>query len=88
MGEYGFPESSTGTLLKPGLVDSLCTLQYKVALSTATLDSGGWLGLATPGLAPEKKCRAVLGALTLAQGDVGFGVGPIGEDESEVVRLA
>lgn len=47
-----------------GLVHSLCTLQSRVTLSTATLDSGGWLSLTTPGLTPRKKCRAFLGAPT------------------------
>ena len=75
LGRYGSPY---------GLVDSLCTLQSKVTLSTATLDSGGWLGLATPGLAPRKKCRAWLGAPTCPQGEVGFGAGPICEDANEV----
>jgi hypothetical protein len=65
LGSYGAPY---------GLVDSLCTLQSKVTLSTATLDSGGWLGLATPGLAPRKKCRAWLGAPTSAKAEAAFQV--------------
>jgi hypothetical protein len=72
LGSCGALRSSTGTPLKPDMVDALCRLQSRVTLSTATLDSGGWLGLTTPGLAPRKKCRAWLDALTLHHGEASF----------------
>ena len=54
-----------------GPQDSLCTLRifrsfalHCILLISATLDTGGWLDLTRQGLAPCKKCRALLGATT------------------------
>jgi hypothetical protein len=55
-----------------GLQDSLCTLHLSCSATPsasatgATLDTGGWLALARPGLAPSKIRQACLGAVTSA----------------------
>ncbi|MFY9975539.1 MAG: hypothetical protein WAK53_14865, partial [Chromatiaceae bacterium] len=54
-----------------GLQDSLCTLApsvvrgFRHSAMGPTLDTGGWLTLARPGLPPGKRRRASLGAITM-----------------------
>jgi hypothetical protein len=49
------------------LVHACCSVPTTAALSArgATRDTGGWLALTRPGLAPGKKRRALLGALVV-----------------------
>src|SRR5690606_28951561 len=53
-----------------GLQDSLCTLTSPIVRGLprsslrSTLDTGGWLTLSRRGLAPRKRRRALLGAIT------------------------
>ena len=88
--ECGLPVRCTQTGLPCGLCGSLCTLQLVRSGShpsspTATLGTGGWLGLTRQGLSPCKKRQASLGVLTfevtrfarlLAQGPVDRRVRP------------
>jgi len=67
---YGAVSSFRECGLPCGLCGSLCTLQLVRSGShpsspTATLGTGGWLGLTRQGLSPCKKRQASLGALTL-----------------------
>ena len=66
---YGAVSSFRECGLPCGLCGSLCTLQLvrsgsQPSSPTATLGTGGWLGLTRQGLSPCKKRQASLGALT------------------------
>ena len=68
---YGAVSSFRECGLPCGLCGSLCTLPLvrsgsQPSSPTATLGTGGWLGLTRQGLSPCKKRQASLGALTLA----------------------
>ena len=80
LSSYGAVSSFRECGLPCGLCGSLCTLQLVRSVSqpsspTATLGTGGWLGLTRQGLSPCKKRQASLGAQTSAFNRAVLGVG-------------